>query len=163
MQSQNMPQPAEGVVAQVIIEPAQPEDAETLERLWQASGLDVSGGRAGVCLVARDPGSRAVLGCARYARGFPPHSGAAHVAVAQQARRKGLGTALLRALAGAARRQGVRSLGIFVASDDEASWRLLAASGIPLRLYASDTGYYAELDLAAFQQGAHRTAPPLSV
>ena len=130
------------------MEPATPQDHDEVEALWGTFPSRPDRGLRGHgCLVARSDDSGVILGAAEYTRTFPPEDGVMSVMVATSARRQGIGTGLLRTLAMAALRNGIRNLGTFLRWDDEASWHLLAAAGIPVRVYKVRGGAFIELDL----------------
>ena len=137
------------------VEPAIPEDRDGVDELWGTwSSRPEPGSRGHGCLLARTDGSSAILGVAEYTRTFPPEDGVMSVMVASSARRQGIGTSLLRTLAMAALRNGIRNLGTFLRLDDEASWHLLAAAGIPLRVYKVSGGAFIEMDLVYLLRNA---------
>ncbi len=131
----------------VTIEPAGPHDF-SVDLLWESAALRPgTPDKPGTCLVARDRRSGQIVGAAEYVRTFPPEDGMWAVTVAPHARRQGVGTRLLRALADAALRDGIRSLAAFVDVNAEATWRLLGAVGIPVRIYWLRKSALVELDL----------------
>jgi GNAT superfamily N-acetyltransferase len=137
------------------VEPATPEDQDAVDELWGTwpSRPEPSSRRRG-CLVARGEESGTILGVAEYTRTFPPEDGVMSVMVAGSARHHGIGSALLRALAMAAMRNGIRNLGVFLRFGDEPGWRLLAAVGIPVRVYAVRGGAFIEMDLIHLMRNA---------
>jgi GNAT superfamily N-acetyltransferase len=137
------------------VEPATPEDQDAVDELWGtwSSRPEPSSRRRG-CLVARSEVSGTILGVAEYTRTFPPEDGVVSVMVASPERHHGIGTALLRALAIAAMRNGIRNLSVFLHFDDEPGWRLLAAVGIPVRVYKVPGGTFVEMDLVQLMRNA---------
>ncbi|MDE3077905.1 MAG: GNAT family N-acetyltransferase, partial [Chloroflexota bacterium] len=131
----------------VRIRLAGPDDSAVISHLWEFSVRPGTPSKPGVCFVARDERAGEILGAAEYVRTFPPEDGIWAVVVAPHARRQGVGTRLLRALAEAALRDGIRNLGAFVDYDDVATWRLLSAVGIPVRVYQLGDTAYVEMDL----------------
>lgn len=133
---------------EVLIEMARPDDDEAAEALWRGTAArPCAQGQPVVRLVARDGKSGAFLGVADYFRTFPPEEALGGVAVVPTGRRRGVGVALLRELAGVAFRNGKRSLAGFMSEQDEAAWRLVCAAGVPVRMHQVEGGLYYELDL----------------
>jgi len=142
-----------------------PEDEAGAGALWQDTGARaVPEGAPAARLVASDPRTGRLLGVAEYFRAFPPEDAIGAVAVLPSERRRGVGTALLQALARHALRQGKRNLAGFVPEDDVAAWNLLHSADIPLRVYDIDGGFYVELDLVSLMREPSEQRPqPLVV
>ncbi|MDE3076412.1 MAG: GNAT family N-acetyltransferase [Chloroflexota bacterium] len=129
------------------IQLAGPGDLTAIDQLWESVARPGTPGKPGTCFVAREERSGEILGTAEYVRTFPPEDGLWAVVVAPRARRRGVGTRLLRALVDAALHDGIRNLGAYIGCDDEPSWRLLSAIGIPVRVYRLRKAAYVEMDL----------------
>jgi GNAT superfamily N-acetyltransferase len=143
-------EPPSSSSASVLIADAGSDDNLDAEALWRNTHVRVHPeGVPEVRLIAREADTCRFLGVADYFHTFPPEDALFAVAVMPYMRRRGVGTALLRALAKTASCKGKRNLCSFVAADDETTWRLLGSAGIPVRVCQVNGGYYVELDLVS--------------
>jgi len=129
------------------IGPMLPGELKAADELSDRCG---AGGRFGlvpvVQLAAREPHSGRLVGIAECFRTFPPENALASVYVDPEARRQGIGTALLKALIAAASRNGKRNLSAFLADDELAAWALLRSAGALVRMHEAEGGLFVEVD-----------------